>query len=215
MKEFRAYGRGEAIADRYVHLVGLIAAVIGSAVLVSEAAQRTGALILVSVAIYGVGLIFMIGASALYNHAGPSRCKEWFRRLDHAAIFLMIAGTYTPFVLVRMGGPWGLGIAGFVWLAAIAGVVLKLLYPRRLEGISTALYLALGWVIAVAPGQLFAAVPLTAFILLAAGGLLYCLGIVFHLWQRLPYHNAIWHGFVLGAAGCHFFAVLQGVVLAA
>src|SRR5215468_899573 len=149
MKEFRAYGRGEEIADRYVHIVGLAAAVVGSAVLLSEAAQRTGALIFVSVAIYGVGLIFMIGASALYNHAGPSRRREWFRRLDHAAIFLMIAGTYTPFVLVRMGGPWGLGIAGFVWLAAIAGVVLKLLYPRRIEGISIALYLALGWVIVV------------------------------------------------------------------
>jgi len=215
MKEFRVYGRGEAIADCCVHLVGLSAAVVGSVVLVSEAAQRTGALMVVSVAIYGIGLVCMISASALYNLAGPSRRKERFRRLDHAAIFLMIAGTYTPFVVVRMGGPWGLGIAGFVWLATIGGVALKLLYPRRIEGISIALYLALGWVIAVAPGQLFAAVPLTAFILLAAGGLLYCLGIVFHLWQRLPYHNAIWHVFVLSAAGCHFFAVLQGVVRAA
>src|SRR5262245_40325203 len=166
----RAYGRGEQIADRYVHLAGLAAGVVGSVVLVAAAAERARTLMIISVAVYGVGLICMIGASALYNFAAPSRRKEWFRRLDHAAIFLMIAGTYTPFVLVRMGGAWGIGIAGFVWLVAIGGIALKLLYPSRLDGISTALYLALGWVIIVAPGQLFAAVPLTAFILLAVGG---------------------------------------------
>lgn len=211
----RTYGRGEQIADRYVHLAGLAAALIGSTVLLAEAAERARALMIVSVAVYGVGLVCMIGASALYNFAAPSRRKEWFRRLDHAAIFLMIAGTYTPFVLVSMGGAWGFGIAGFVWLAAIAGIALKLLYPGRLEGISTVLYLALGWVIIVAPERLFMAVPLTAFIMLAVGGLLYCLGIVFHLWRQLPYHNAIWHGFVLSAAGCHWVAVLDGVVRAA
>ncbi len=211
----RAYGRGERIADRYVHLAGLVAGVVGSVVLVVAAAERARALMIVSVAVYGIGLVCMIGASALYNFAAPSRRKEWFRRLDHAAIFLMIAGTYTPFALVRMGGAWGLGIAGFVWLVAIAGIAIKLLHPSRIEGISTALYLALGWVIVVAPGRLFAAVPLPAVTLLAIGGLLYCLGVVFHLWRRLPYHNAIWHGFVLCAAGCHWVALLDGVVRAA
>jgi hemolysin III len=211
----RAYGRGEQIADRYIHLAGLAAGLVGSIVLVAAAAERARLLMIVSVAVYGIGLVCMIGASALYNFAADSGRKEWFRRLDHAAIFLMIAGTYTPFVLVRMGGAWGFGIAGVVWLAAIAGIALKLLYPSRLEGISTALYLALGWVIVVAPGQLFAALPLTAFILLALGGLLYCLGVVFHLWRELPYHNAIWHAFVLSAAGCHWVAILDGVVRAA
>jgi hemolysin III len=211
----RAYRRGEQIADRYIHVAGLAAGVVGSVVLLAAAAERARTLMIVSVAVYGIGLVCMIGASALYNFAASSHRKEWFRRLDHAAIFLMIAGTYTPFALVRMGGVWGLGIAGFVWLVAIAGIALKLLYPHRLEGISTVLYLALGWVIVVALDQLFAAVPLMAFILLAIGGLLYCLGIVFHLWHRLPYHNAIWHGFVLGAAGCHWVAVLDGVVRAA
>jgi hemolysin III len=211
----RAYGRGEQIADRYVHLAGLAAGLVGSTVLVAAAAERARVLMIVSVAVYGIGLVCMIGASALYNLAAPSRRKEWFRRLDHAAIFLMIAGTYTPFALVRMGGAWGLGIAGFVWLVAITGIALKLLYPHRLEGISTAIYLALSWVIVVAPGQLLAAVPMPAVTLIAIGGLLYCLGVVFHLWKALPYHNAIWHGFVLGAAGCHWVAVLDGVVRAA
>src|SRR5262245_20584864 len=149
----RAYGRGEQIADRCVHIAGLLAGLVGSVVLAAEAAERARALMIVSVGIYGIGLVCMIGASALYNLAASSRRKEWFRRLDHAAIFLMIAGTYTPFALVRIGGAWGLGIAGFVWLVAIVGIALKLLYPRRLEGFSTAVYVALGWVIAVAPAQ--------------------------------------------------------------
>jgi hemolysin III len=211
----RPYGRGELIADRCVHYAGLVAGLIGSLVLIVEAAERERALTIVSVVIYGIGLIGMIGASALYNSTAPSRRKELFRRLDHAAIFLMIAGTYTPFALVRMGGAWGFGIAAFVWLAAVAGMTLKLVSPQRLEGISTVLYLALGWVILIAPGPLFDAVPLPAIMLLAVGALLYMSGIVFHMWHRLPYHNAVWHGFVLSAAACHWVAILDGVVRAA
>jgi hemolysin III len=211
----RTYGRGELIADRYVHYAGLVAGFIGSLVLIVEAAERDRALTIVSVVVYGIGLISMIGASALYNAATSSPRKEWFRRLDHAGIFLMIAGTYTPFALVRMGGAWGFGIAAFVWLVAIAGIALKLVSPHRLDGFSTALYLALGWVILVAPGPFFATVPMPAIVLLAIGALLYMTGIVFHLWHRLPYHNAVWHGFVLSAAACHWVAVFDGVVRAA
>ena len=209
------YGRGEKIADRCVHYAGIVAAVLGSVVLIVAAVERERALTIVSVGIYGAGLLGMIGASALYNLAEPSRRKEWLRRLDHAAIFLMIAGSYTPFTLVRMGGEWGFGIAIFVWLAAIAGIALKLLYPRRLEGLSIVLYLAIGWAILVGLRPLFAAVPLPAIVMLGIGGLLYSVGVVFHLWHRLPYHNAIWHGFVLAATGCQWVAVLNGVVRAA
>ncbi|MCI0430125.1 MAG: hemolysin III family protein [Rhodospirillales bacterium] len=210
-----SYRRGERIADRCVHYAGLAAGPVGAVVLVVAAAERERALTIVSVAIYGVGLLGMIGASALYNLAEPSRRKEWFRRLDHAAIFLMIAGSYTPFTLVRMGGGWGLGIAIFVWLVAVAGIALKLLYPRRFERLSILLYLALGWAILVAVGPLFDAVPLPAIVMLGIGGLLYSCGVAFHLWHRLPYHNAIWHAFVLAAAGCQWVAVLDGVVRAA
>jgi hemolysin III len=209
-----SYGRGERIADRCVHYAGLVASVIGAAVLIVAAAERERALTIVSVAIYGAGLLGMIGASALYNLAAPSRRKELLRRLDHAAIFLMIAGTYTPFTLVRMGGGWGHGIAIFVWLVAVAGMALKLLYPRRLEGLSILLYLALGWAILVGLRPLFDAVPLPAIVMLGIGGVLYSVGVVFHLWRRLPYHNAIWHGFVLGATACQWVAVLEGVVRA-
>jgi hemolysin III len=209
----RPYHLREQIVDRCVHCAGLGAAAIGSAVLIAAAAERDSALMFASVVVYGFGLLAMIGASALYHSAAPSRRREWFRRLDHAAIFLMIAATYTPFALVRIGGGWGLGIAIFVWLAAVAGMALKLLCPQRLEGLSTGIYLGLGWVILIAPGALFAGVPLPAIVLLAAGGLLYMTGILFHLWQRLPYHNAVWHSFVMSAAGCHWVAVLDGVVL--
>jgi hemolysin III len=210
-----SYGRGERIADRCVHYAGLVAGVVGAVVLIVAAAERERALTIVSVAIYGAGLLGMIGASALYNLAAPSRRKELLRRLDHAAIFLMIAGTYTPFTLVRMGGGWGHGIAIFVWLVAVAGIALKLLYPRRLEGLSILLYLALGWAILVGLRPLFDAVPFPAIVMLGIGGLLYSVGVVFHLWQRLPYHNAIWHGFVLSATACQWVAVLEGVVRAA
>jgi hemolysin III len=211
----RTYARGELIADRCVHYAGLVAGLVGSLFLIVEAAERERVLTVISVVIYGIGLIGMIGASALYNSSATSRRKELFRRLDHAGIFLMIAGTYTPFALVRMGGDWGFGIAAFVWLAAVAGMTLKLVSPQRLEGASTLLYLALGWVILIAPGPFFDTVPMPAIMLLAVGALLYMSGIVFHLWHRLPYHNAVWHGFVLSAAACHWVAILDGVVRAA
>jgi hemolysin III len=209
------YSRGERLADRCIHRAGLVAGPVGAVVLIVAAAERERALTIVSVAIYCVGLLGMIGASALYNLAAPSRRKELLRRLDHAAIFLMIAGTYTPFTLVRMGGSWGLGIAVFVWLVAVTGIALKLLCPRWIEGLSIVLYLALGWTILAAARPLLDAVPLPAIIMLGAGGLLYSVGVIFHLWRSLPYHNAIWHGFVLGAAACQWVAVLDGVVWAA
>jgi hemolysin III len=209
-----AYGRGEQLVDRCLHYLALAAASIGSVALIIAAAQAHGAWLVVSVIIYAASLLFMIAASALYNVAVPSRRKEWLRRLDHAAIFVMIAGTYTPFALISIGGDWGLSILAFVWLAAIGGVALKLLYPRRFEALSIVLYLLVGWVILVAIHPLVSAVSLATLILIGIGGVLYSGGIVFHLSTRLRYHNAIWHGFVLTAAACHYAAVLAGVVLA-
>jgi hemolysin III len=208
------YRRGEQIADRCVHYAGLAASPVGAVVLVAAAAHRDNALVIVSVAIYAVGLLAMISSSALYNLAAPSRLKEWLRRVDHAAIFLMIAGTYTPFALVRIGGADGINLLLVVWFIAVGGIALKLLYPRRLEGLSTVLYVVLGWTILAMPGPLLAAVPRPIVVLLGVGGLLYSAGVVFHLSTQLPYHNAIWHGFVLAAAACHYVAVFDGVALA-
>jgi hemolysin III len=165
----------------------------------------------VSLAIYGVALVLMFSFSAGYNLVVRPKLKGVLRRLDHAAIFLMIAGTYTPFALMKMDAVSGLWLLGVVWTMAAIGIAIKLFAPRYLEGLSTALYLVQGWAVIAAWHPLASAVPERVLLLLALGGVLYTVGVVFHLWQRLPYQNAIWHGFVLLAASVHYVAVLDVV----
>ena len=207
------YRRQEEIADRCIHLLGIGLGIGAALVLLYLAALRGEPRLVIATAVYALGLVVMLTCSALYNLAPPSARKELLRRFDHAAIFAMIAGTYTPFLLVRMGGAWGWGMLGFVWLTAAAGIGLALAWPRRYERLQLAAYLLLGWSILLARGPLADSVTWRAIMLLLAGGLLYSFGVIFHLWRRLGYHNAIWHGFVLAAASCHYAAVLLGVVL--
>jgi hemolysin III len=211
---FPRYGRGEQIADRWVHGVGITGA-IGAVIALLVAAGEKGSLrLIVGVGIYGLGLLAMLGCSVLYSLANPSAQKENLRRFDHAAIFTMIAGSYTPFFLSRIGGGWGWGMLAFVWSAAILGAGIALAAPRRFERAQLAVYLMLGWSIVVASGPLFAQVAPAAILLLIVGGLFYSLGVPIHLWRRLGYHNAIWHVLVLIAAGCHYAAIVIGVVQA-
>jgi hemolysin III len=207
------YRRGEEIADRCIHFFGLAVGIGAAAALLALAAGRHDGRLIFATALYALGLIAMLLCSALYNMARPSAMKEWLRRLDRAAIFVMIAGTYTPFLLGRIGGAWGFGMFAFVSLVAGLGATMAVALPRRYERLQLASYLLLAWSVVVMPGQLAAAVAPAAILLLFLGGILYTLGVVFHLWRRLSYHNAIWHGFVLVAAGCHYAAVLLGVVL--
>jgi hemolysin III len=134
------------------------------------------------------------------------------RVCDHAAIFLLIAGSYTPFLLVSLRGPWGWSLFGVVWAIAVAGIVLKLFYTGRFRLLSTILYLFMGWIVLIAIKPLVEALPRSSLIFLFAGGAAYSAGTLFYLWKRLPYHHAVWHLFVLGGSACHFFAVLSGVV---
>ena len=201
--------RSEWRVDAMVHVVGLTLGLAACVMLAMVALPGEKSTVLVSLAVYGAGLLAMLGCSALYNIAGDSPRKALWRRLDHAAIFVMIAGTYTPFLAIAIGGGWGTGLLVFVWTVATAGVVLKLLQPGWLETLSIAAYLLLGWTILVAIDHLIAAVSLGAFVLLAAGGILYSIGVLFYRWDRLPYQKAIWHGFVLAAAACHYFAILD------
>jgi hemolysin III len=205
----RPEGRSEWCADAIVHLVGVTLGLAACAVLMIVAWPMEDAATRFSVAVYGMGLLGMLGCSALYNLAGDGPRSGLWRRLDHAAIFVMIAGTYTPFLAIAIGGGWGTGLLIFVWTSAVAGVVLKLLHPGWLETLSVAAYLLLGWTILVAIDRLIAVVSLRAFVLLAAGGVLYSIGVLFYRWDRLPYQRPIWHGFVLAAAACHYFAVLD------
>ena len=154
----------------------------------------------------------MLACSALYNLTEDGPRKRLYRRLDHAAIFLMIAGTYTPFALVALGGAWGVALLAVVWGAAAVGIAVELLDLRRHDRLSVAAYLLLGWIIVPALGPLSAVMSSTGLVLLAAGGILYSVGAAFHVWTSLPYQNVIWHGFVLAAAACHYTAVLRDVV---
>lgn len=201
--------RAEWRADAAVHVAGVLLGLVAAANLAWLAwpASTPGAL--VSLGVYASGLLAMLVCSALYNIWGRDHPRAFWRRLDHAAIFVMIAGTYTPFLTLAVGGVWGRGLLIFVWVVAVAGVLLKLLHPGRLEKLSIAAYLLLGWCILIAFETLVAAVPVASVVLLVAGGLIYSLGVVIYRWHSLPYHRAIWHAFVVLAAACHYVAVLE------
>jgi hemolysin III len=205
----------EVEADFAVHLVGVIAGTIGAAVLVTLAATSTNVVVLSSVLAYSVGLVALLGFSAAYHLRRSSDRRDLLRRLDHAAIFVMIAGTYTPFTTCLLGGSSAVWLTGSMWLAALAGVYVKLAYPRRYEWASTAVYLVMGWTGLVFMQPLLAALDRRILILLVSGGLLYTIGACIHRWRRLPFHDAIWHSSVLGAAGLHYTGIAYGVVLPA
>lgn len=205
---FPDYTIRERVADGCIHIIGVTASLVALTALLVIGVQSKTTLWVVSLTIYGLALVATFSCSAGYNLVVRPKLKEVLRRLDHAAIFLMIAGTYTPFILIKMHTPWGLGLLAVVWTMAILGIAIKLFAPRFLEGLSTALYLVQGWAVLAAWEPLMSALPGRVLTLLMVGGVLYTIGVVFHLWERLPYQNAIWHGFVLSAAGCHFAAVI-------
>jgi hemolysin III len=201
----------DQMADRVVHVVGIGLGTAAAIALVVVTAIDGEAGDLVPILIYAIGLVAMLGCSAAYNVFNTSLRREWLRRFDHAAIFAMIAGTYTPFT-TRLAGDWASGLTAAIWAVAATGIVLKLLRPRHIEAISIVLYLALGWIGLVAVGPFRSALDARTLALLTLGGVIYTAGVVFHLWRRLPYQNAIWHGFVLVAASVHYVAVIGLIV---
>jgi hemolysin III len=208
------YRASELAADRVIHVMGTLAGTLGSAILVGIAAAGAVLPTFSSSLVYSVCLVAMLDCSAAYNLASNTSRREFLRQLDHAAIFLMIAGTYTPFTTCRLHGVWAIGMTTAVWTGAVTGAVMKLICPRRLEQVSIVAYLALGWIILVGMRPLLSSVDLQTAVLIGAGGVLYSIGTGFYLWRALPFHHVIWHGFVLVAASCHYAAILHGVVLA-
>jgi hemolysin III len=206
------YSRGEEIANSLTHGLGLILSVGGLCVLVTVAGLRGDAWTVTGCAVFGASLVLLYGASTCYHALPAPRWKPWLRVFDHAAIFLLIAGSYTPFLLVSLRGPWGWSLFGVVWTIAVAGIVLKVFYTGRFRLLSTILYLFMGWIVLIAIKPLVEALPRSSLILLFAGGAAYSAGTLFYMWKRLPYHHAVWHLFVLGGSVCHFFAVFSGVV---
>lgn len=203
----RAYSQGELVADGVVHGLAIIAGIVAFPVLFARVVATGAASDAVALGIYALGFFLMFGFSCAYNMTPPSSLKWLLRRFDHSAIYVMIAGTYTA-LLVRLDDRfWAWTLIALVWIGALGGTILKLALPGRLDRLSIALYLLLGWVVVIALGPLIASLPATTMILVAIGGALYSIGVVFYKWERLKYQNAIWHGFVAVAAGCHWAGI--------
>ncbi|HMU61315.1 MAG TPA: hemolysin III family protein [Gemmatimonadales bacterium] len=204
----RAQSRGEEIANSVSHGVGFVAAVAVLPVLAVNALQH-GSAALVGALVFGVSAVLLYLTSTLYHALTPARAKQIFRVLDHGAIYLLIAGTYTPFMLGVLRGPIGWSLLGAVWVLAIFGIVLKARGGIRYPRFSTALYLGMGWLIIVAAKPFLEAVPVPGLLWLAAGGLAYTAGVGFYAASRLPYRHFVWHLFVLAGTACHVVAVLR------
>jgi hemolysin III len=200
--------RVELIADGIVHAIGVGLGLVGAITIFVVAAHSLRTVEVASIAVYSVGLLSMLGFSAAYNIWPVSRAKWILRRFDHSAIFVMIAGTYTPFIAQMKGGAIAIGLLVGVWLTAVVGIILKLLLPGRFDRLAVVLYLLLGWSGAVVYEPVVAALPSLSIWLLATGGALYSMGVIFYAWQSLRFQNAIWHAFVLIAACCHYLALL-------
>lgn len=204
---FPQYSRAERAVDAVVHAVGVPAGVIAAVWLLAGAAGSANALLIVSLAVYGAGLIGMLAASAAYHLTRPGRAKDVLRRTDHAMIFVMIAGSYTPFALNVLEPPGGIALCAVVWALAVAGIAMTLALPRRLEFLSLALYLGMGWLILVMIGPLVERLPGLSLGLLLGGGVVYSAGVLIYMRRTLKYHTALWHAFVLVAAGLHVTAL--------
>jgi hemolysin III len=206
------YTLGEEIAHCITHGAGALLAIAGLAILTAFASLKGDAWHVVSVSLYGATLVLLFTSSTLYHGIAAPRAKAVLRHLDHAAIFLLIAGTYTPFALVNLRGPWGWTIFAVIWTLAIGGVLMQTRLTRRAKWVNALLYVLMGWLVIVAIKPLAAAVETGGLVLLVAGGLAYTLGTAFYVWKRLKFHHAIWHGFVLLGSALHFFAVLFYVI---
>jgi len=204
----------EELANTLTHGVGIVLSGAGLVAMVLSSVAQGDAWKITSTAIFGATLVMLYTASTLYHAVKLERTKLLLQKFDHAAIFLLIAGSYTPFVLVTLRGPWGWSLFGVVWGLAGVGVVLKFWFAGRFRFASTGIYLGMGWIVIIAIKPLVAALPWAGFIWLVVGGACYSLGTVFYLWKKLPYHHAIWHVWVLAGSGCQWIAVYGYVVWA-
>lgn len=206
--------RAEKLADGWLHGVAIVLFTLAVGAALGLAIWQGGLGMASAVAVYAVCVMTMLGCSMAYNLAENHKRKSLLRRLDHAAIFLMIAGTYTPFTAIRFEGAWAISMTTIIWSLALLGAAGKLFLLHVSKKLWIAFYVGMGWLVVAAMGPMIEDVPLAGIILLAIGGVLYTVGIPFYVWEKLPFRRAIWHGFVVAAAGVHYAAVLTGVVFA-
>jgi hemolysin III len=202
----------EEVANAVTHGLGALLSIAALVIMVVFAARDGDSLKIVSASIFGASLILLYSSSTFY-HASPPSLKEFSQKIDHSAIYLLIAGTYTPFTLVTLSGAWGWWVFGIIWFLAVCGIIFQVFfYSDRLRIISTIIYLLMGWMVIVAIKPLVNNMELNGLWWLLAGGLSYSGGVAFYLWKKLPFAHSIWHLFVLGGSICHFFAVLFFVI---
>ena len=205
----RAQSRGEEVANSVSHGVGLLAGLVAAPVLMLSAVRHGGAARIAGASVFAVAMVLLYLTSTLYHALPGSRAKQLFRLLDHASIYVMIAGTYTPITLSVLGGTWGWTLFGIVWGLALGGIVLTMAGGVRYPKLRISLYLAMGWLIVVAVKPLWLRMPSEGLLWLSAGGLAYTVGVVFYAAKRVRYGHFVWHLFVIAGTACHFIAVLR------
>lgn len=203
--------RVEWLADVIVHAVGLALAIGGCTLMIATAADSGSVKLTAALVVYSAGLLAMLGCSTLYNANTNAKLSRLFERFDLSGIFVMIAASYTPFMLAKLHGPLAWSVLAVVWAAALAGVALNLLARWNAPRVYIALYLLMGWGALSVIDQLIHSLSTAGLALLAAGGVLYTIGVIFHVNKKLPFNSAIWHGFVIAAATCHFLAIYLDV----
>ncbi|MDN3679320.1 hemolysin III family protein [Vibrio tapetis subsp. quintayensis] len=202
------YSKKEELANTITHGVGLLASVIGLVLmLVKSFSYQADMLTFFSMTAYGSSMILLYLASTLYHANTKPSAQRWLKTFDHCAIYLLIAGSYTPFLLVGLRTPLAIGLMGVIWLIALVGIIGKVVFIYRFERLSLYSYLSMGWLSLVVIYQLAITIDIGGLVLLALGGVVYSLGVIFYANDRIPYNHAIWHGFVLAGSACHFFAI--------
>ncbi|WP_217530889.1 PAQR family membrane homeostasis protein TrhA [Vibrio cholerae] len=203
-----SYGFKEEVANTISHGVGLILGIVGLVLLLVKAVdQQADALTITSMSIYGGSMIALFLASTLYHAIPYRRAKRWLKTFDHCAIYLLIAGSYTPFLLVSLRTPLAVGLMIVIWSLALIGILMKIAFVYRFKKLSLVTYLTMGWLSLIVIYQLAIHLEVGGLTLLAAGGLIYSLGVIFYVAKRIPYNHAIWHAFVLAGCACHFLAI--------
>lgn len=210
--EAARYTVAEEVANSLTHGLGLLLGIASLVMLVVFAARFATPTAVVAASIYGATIIVLYGTSMLYHALPKGSAKRVFEVLDHSAIFLLIAGTYTPYALLKVPGAWGWSIFGVIWGLAVLGITLEAVLRSRGRNLQLGLYLVMGWLVLIVIKPLIAAMPTGGMVLLAAGGVFYTLGVVFYMWHSLRFHHAIWHVLVLAGSLCHIFSVLLYVV---
>lgn len=208
LQENMPYGIWEELLNSITHGTGVVLSIAALVLLIVFSSLHGSARHVVSCVIFGVTLILLYSSSTLYHSAQKPHLKRVFKVFDHCCIYLLIAGTYTPFLMIVLHGSLGWTLFGIIWFLAAAGVIFKIFFVHRFKKVSTVAYVFMGWIIIFAIKPLMDTLPAGGVIWLVAGGLSYTLGVIFYTWKRLPFNHAIWHLFVLGGSACHFFAVI-------